>query len=191
MFHRQRLPVHFVSQQRIGIERLLHIDGALELGHLAERHVRAIEKQILGAVFEAQMIVAELPEGTTRTRTLTVPVFPLTESATIHCLSNPLVALGPDATLSTSVVRDGQTLYLVGGGDVTLRAFPGRGPVGYPPAATLADLGARTAAALGPARVTPLRVCVDTSAWAGPASAPGWSPGYFTGALTPGEGLRA
>ena len=102
-----------------------------------------------------------------------------------------LSALGPDATLSTDVLRDGQTLYLVGGGDVTLQAVRGATTAGYPQAATLADLAARTAAALGPSRTSAQRLCLDTSAWAEPPTAPGWSQGYFTGgdiaALSPLE----
>ena len=92
-----------------------------------------------------------------------------------------LSALGPDATLPTEVMRAGTTLFLVGGGDVTLRATAGGSAVGYPPAATLSELATRTSAALGSARTSPLSVCIDASAWSGPGSAPGWSPGYFTG----------
>ena len=106
---------------------------------------------------------------------------PPASTAKLLTATAALSTLGPDATLSTDVVRDGQTLYLVGGGDVTLRAGPGASPVGYPGAATLTDLAARTATALGSARTTPQRLCLDTSSWTGPAAAPGWSPGYFTG----------
>jgi D-alanyl-D-alanine carboxypeptidase/D-alanyl-D-alanine-endopeptidase (penicillin-binding protein 4) len=92
-----------------------------------------------------------------------------------------LAALGPNETLSTGVVRDGRTLYLIGGGDVTLGVRTPAGPPGYPAYASLADLAARTAAALGPAGTTPVRLCLDTSLWQGPSSARGWSTGYFTG----------
>ena len=106
---------------------------------------------------------------------------PPASTAKLLTATAALSALGPEATLTTSVVRDGGTLYLVGGGDVTLRATASGSVVGYPPAATLADLASRTATALGPGRTTPQRLCLDTSAWTGPGSAPGWSQGYFSG----------
>ena len=90
-----------------------------------------------------------------------------------------LTTLGPTATLHTEVLRSGSTLYLRGGGDVTLTARP-VAPATYPRPATLAALATATAKSLaagGP--VT--RLCADLSAWTGPAAAPGWSPGYFTG----------
>ncbi|MDQ1697589.1 MAG: hypothetical protein QOJ03_2942 [Frankiaceae bacterium] len=86
-------------------------------------------------------------------------------------------SLGADARLTTSVVRAGRTLYLVGGGDVTLSASAGRG---YPPAASLVALARRTASAV--AAVTgPLRLRYDVSAWRGQQLAPGWNAGYFSG----------
>ena len=106
---------------------------------------------------------------------------PPASTAKLLTATAALSALGPEATLTTSVLRDGNTLYLVGGGDVTLRATAAGAAVAYPPAATLTDLAGRTAAALGPDRTTAQRLCVDTSAWTGPRSAPGWSEGYFSG----------
>lgn len=85
-----------------------------------------------------------------------------------------LTALGPDATLSTATVRAGSTVYLVGGGDVTLTAAR---RAGYPPTATLGDLAARTARTL--TGTGPVTVAVDTTAWTGPSSAPGWKRAYF------------
>src|SRR5205823_444812 len=62
-----------------------------------------------------------------------------------------------------------------GGGDVTLSAQPR--PT-YPATASLDDLALRTATALGSTRSVPL--CLDTTAWSGPARAPGWNASYFT-----------
>lgn len=86
-----------------------------------------------------------------------------------------LEALGPSATLSTGVVRSGDTLFLVGGGDVTLTRRPTHD---YPRPATIADLAARTATALEGSK--PVHVRVDVDAWSGPTAAPGWSPAYFS-----------
>jgi D-alanyl-D-alanine carboxypeptidase/D-alanyl-D-alanine-endopeptidase (penicillin-binding protein 4) len=94
-----------------------------------------------------------------------------------------LASLGPAARLTTGVVRDGQTLYLIGGGDVTLRASPAASP-SYPAAADMTALASQTAAALGPSggAARDVRLCLDASAYPdGPAMAPGWSAGYFTG----------
>ena len=105
------------------------------------------------------------------------PTSPLPPASTAKLLTATaaLESLGPRATLSTGVVRAGNTLFLVGGGDVTLTRRP---QAGYPQPATLADLAAHTAAALGGAG--PVHVSVDAGAWSGPTSAPGWSPTYFT-----------
>jgi D-alanyl-D-alanine carboxypeptidase/D-alanyl-D-alanine-endopeptidase (penicillin-binding protein 4) len=86
-----------------------------------------------------------------------------------------LETLGPDARLTTSVVRAGRTLYLVGGGDVTLAAAK---RAGYPAPATLQQLAARTATAVAGTRFT-LRY--DATRWQGPSQAKGWQPSYVGG----------
>jgi D-alanyl-D-alanine carboxypeptidase/D-alanyl-D-alanine-endopeptidase (penicillin-binding protein 4) len=112
-----------------------------------------------------------------------------------------LLALGPDATLTTDVVRSENTLYLVGHGDVTLHA---RARQIYPASGELAKLARETVAALGATTTAPLRLCVDTTSWTGPARAPGWSASYFNdgdvaplsplevdeGVITPGKSPR-
>lgn len=86
-----------------------------------------------------------------------------------------LDTLGPDATLTTAVVRSGRTLYLVGGGDVTLAATK---RAAYPTPATLTQLAARTAAAVTGTRFV-LRY--DDGLWQGPTQAVGWQPSYVSG----------
>src|SRR3954471_293522 len=106
---------------------------------------------------------------------------PLPPASTVKVLTATaaLATLGPAATLNTGVVRDGSTLYLIGGGDVTLRSTATNTAPAYPPTADLASLAAQTASALGTTRS--VRLCLDTSAWATtPAQAPGWNAGYFT-----------
>jgi D-alanyl-D-alanine carboxypeptidase/D-alanyl-D-alanine-endopeptidase (penicillin-binding protein 4) len=101
-----------------------------------------------------------------------------------------LLSLGPGARLPTTTVRNGSTVYLVGGGDVTLvgTTTPAGVPA-YPPPASLADLAHQTAHALaGAGRV---RLRVDASAWSGPPLASGWSPSYVTeGDVTPPSALE-
>jgi D-alanyl-D-alanine carboxypeptidase len=88
-----------------------------------------------------------------------------------------LAAVGPGHRITTSVVRDGNGVILVGGGDPTLTTSAR--PNAYPRPATLADLAAQTASALKTAGVRQVRVDYDTSAYAGSTSGPGWKPGYF------------
>jgi D-alanyl-D-alanine carboxypeptidase/D-alanyl-D-alanine-endopeptidase (penicillin-binding protein 4) len=85
-----------------------------------------------------------------------------------------LTQLRPTDTLTTGVVRSGNTLYLVGGGDLTLAA---RRQNGYPPTATLAELASRTVAAVGDG--TRLRLRYDAGGWSGPVLAHGWSASYL------------
>src|SRR3954447_24055321 len=104
---------------------------------------------------------------------------PLPPASTVKVLTAAaaLETLGPTATLNTGVVRDGSTLYLIGGGDVTLRAAPTAASA-YPSTADMTSLATQTASALGATRT--VRLCLDTSAWSpGPTQAPGWNPGYF------------
>ena len=88
---------------------------------------------------------------------------PMIPASTVKLLTAAvaLTTLGPTATLRTDVLRAGTTLYLRGGGDVTLSTKQ-----------------LATAARKVTGNVTAL--CADVSAWSGPLSAPGWSPGYFT-----------
>jgi D-alanyl-D-alanine carboxypeptidase/D-alanyl-D-alanine-endopeptidase (penicillin-binding protein 4) len=105
---------------------------------------------------------------------------PMTPASTVKLLTAAvaLTTLGPTATLRTEVLRSGSTLYLRGGGDVTLTAKPVAASA-YPRPATVPALAAGTAKHLGGIAVTTL--CADITAWSGPSSAPGWSPGYFSG----------
>jgi D-alanyl-D-alanine carboxypeptidase/D-alanyl-D-alanine-endopeptidase (penicillin-binding protein 4) len=105
---------------------------------------------------------------------------PMTPASTLKLLTAAvaLTALGPAATLRTEVLASGATLYLRGGGDVTLTGRP-VAATAYPHPASIAALAAATAKAPAAAGATTL--CADVSAWTGPLSAPGWSPGYVTG----------
>lgn len=89
-----------------------------------------------------------------------------------------LTALGPNARVSTRVVREGKTLTLVGGGDPTLvatRAQGVAGPTAGGPAA-LSDLVDEVVSKL-PARAT-VRVKYDASLFTGPTLGPGWSRNF-------------
>jgi D-alanyl-D-alanine carboxypeptidase len=88
-----------------------------------------------------------------------------------------LASVGPDHRITTSAVRSGNKVVLVGGGDPTLTTSAGK--LAYPRPATLADLAAQTAAALKAAGIRRVRVDYDVSAYQGDRTGPGWKPGYF------------
>lgn len=115
-----------------------------------------------------------------------------------------LTTLDHASRFATAVVR-GRTsteIVLVGGGDPLLTS---RTHAGYPARASLSDLAAKTAQALGQHRTVTLRY--DATLFSGPMSAPGWKSAYFaagsavigrTGALAvdggrvgPAAGVRA
>lgn len=106
-----------------------------------------------------------------------LPNTPMAPASTAKLLTATaaLTELKPTDTLTTGVVRTGNTLWLVGGGDVTLTAH--RQP-GYPATATLTDLAVRTVAAVTGSGPWHLRY--DTSAWSGPVLAHGWSATYLS-----------
>jgi D-alanyl-D-alanine carboxypeptidase/D-alanyl-D-alanine-endopeptidase (penicillin-binding protein 4) len=89
-----------------------------------------------------------------------------------------LASVGPDHRLTTSVVRSGNHVILVGGGDPTLTTTASR--LAYPRPATLSDLAKQTAAALKTAGLRRVKIDYDVSAYQGGRSGPGWKPIYFT-----------
>jgi serine-type D-Ala-D-Ala carboxypeptidase/endopeptidase (penicillin-binding protein 4) len=96
-----------------------------------------------------------------------------------------LSALGADTRFTTKVVRDGNHIVLVGGGDpdLAVRSYPSSD---YPQPATLADLAARTAAALKKSGLTTIQLSYDTSLYSGPQYATGWRISDVTsGNVTP------
>jgi D-alanyl-D-alanine carboxypeptidase/D-alanyl-D-alanine-endopeptidase (penicillin-binding protein 4) len=104
-----------------------------------------------------------------------------------------LVALEPDTRLRTGVAPGAAAgeYVLVGGGDATLTTAPA--PSGsYPATASLADLAARTAAALAPEGRTAITLRYDARLFAAPAAAPSWPPGYLaSGVVGPVTALSA
>lgn len=96
-----------------------------------------------------------------------------------------LSVLGADTRFTTKVVRDGSHIVLVGGGDpdLAVHSYPSSD---YPQPATLADLAARTAAALKESGLTTIQLSYDTSLYSGPQYATGWSSSDVTsGNVTP------
>ncbi|MQA80692.1 MAG: D-alanyl-D-alanine carboxypeptidase/D-alanyl-D-alanine-endopeptidase [Streptosporangiales bacterium] len=101
-----------------------------------------------------------------------------------------LSALGPDTRFTTTAVRSGQSVVLVGGGDPTLLG-PKRQPKlpAYPSLARLSTLAKETAKALGDNAGT-VRVRIDDSLFSGPRTGPGWKPNYVPeGSVAPVSAL--
>jgi D-alanyl-D-alanine carboxypeptidase/D-alanyl-D-alanine-endopeptidase (penicillin-binding protein 4) len=103
-----------------------------------------------------------------------------------------LKALGPDARLTTSVVRGPETgdIVLRGGGDATLTRV-NSADAGWPAGqgarpASLTDLAVRTAASLRKAGRTSVRLYFDDSLFVGERVAPGWKPSFVAaGVVSP------
>ncbi|WP_343600873.1 D-alanyl-D-alanine carboxypeptidase/D-alanyl-D-alanine-endopeptidase [Mycobacterium sp.] len=102
-----------------------------------------------------------------------VPMQPASTDKTLTSAA-ALLALDPSARLTTRVVAANQpgVIVLVGGGDPILSAAPPGEPTWYPGAARISDLADQVRRS-GAAATT---VQVDTSAFSGPTTAPGWDP---------------
>jgi D-alanyl-D-alanine carboxypeptidase/D-alanyl-D-alanine-endopeptidase (penicillin-binding protein 4) len=140
----------------------------------------ALRRATRDVAFGGSLVGIVVDHATGRTVFTRRPDTSLPPASTVKILTavTALDALGPQTRLTTGVVRLAHTLYLVGGGDMTLTERPGRG---YPATATLRRLAADTASAVQasiPGR--PVRVRYDDTAWSGADLAPGWSTGYFT-----------
>lgn len=99
-----------------------------------------------------------------------------------------LAELGPSATLTTRVVRKGDRLVLVGGGDPLLSSKAKSSA--YPRPASVADLAEESARALKAAGITQVTVDYDSFLFDGSAMGPGWKPTYVTeGSVAPIEAL--
>jgi len=103
---------------------------------------------------------------------------PRTPASTIKLLTGvaAVATLGANTRLATRVVRDGDAIVLVGGGDATLASRSKRGPLDGG-SASLRDLARQTARAIGTGTV---RVGFDDSLFTGPAMGPGWSRGFVS-----------
>ncbi|ROO90384.1 D-alanyl-D-alanine carboxypeptidase/D-alanyl-D-alanine-endopeptidase (penicillin-binding protein 4) [Actinocorallia herbida] len=119
-------------------------------------------------LFDAGSAKAAVPASTTKIVTSTAA----------------LAALGPSATLTTTAVRKGGRLVLVGGGDPTLSSKEKTAV--YPQPASVVDLARETAETLKAEGVTRITVDYDSSLYEGSAMGPGWKPTYVTeGSVAP------
>jgi D-alanyl-D-alanine carboxypeptidase/D-alanyl-D-alanine-endopeptidase (penicillin-binding protein 4) len=88
-----------------------------------------------------------------------------------------LSKLTPQQRFTTSVVRTGDHLVLVGGGDPYLRSEPPEKKV-YGVEADVETLAARTAAALRRAGISRVQLDYNASRFSGPSFSPAWAASY-------------
>ena len=88
-----------------------------------------------------------------------------------------LSKLDPQQRFTTSVVRAGNRLVLVGGGDPYLRSEPPERKV-FGVEADVQTLAARTAAALGSAGISSVQVDYSAARFSGPSFNPAWEASY-------------
>lgn len=112
---------------------------------------------------------------------------PFVPASTMKLLTtvSALETLGPDHRFTTKVVRSGNSIVLVGGGDPLLMTKRSKDPLAFPARASLQDLAASTAKALRAAGVSSVTLGYDASLFTGPAANAKWQPNYLT------EGIAA
>ncbi|HEX2894975.1 MAG TPA: D-alanyl-D-alanine carboxypeptidase/D-alanyl-D-alanine-endopeptidase [Marmoricola sp.] len=96
-----------------------------------------------------------------------------------------LAKLGPTARFRTTVRGSGNRIVLVGGGDPFLATSRATAKGLYPVRATLDDLAARTAAALGAQGIRTVRLSYDASLFTGPTVNPAWPATYLPDNVVP------
>ena len=91
-----------------------------------------------------------------------------------------LSTIDPGTRFATTVVRSGDGIVLVGGGDPYLSTKPARRVDDRVFQADLTTLARRTAAALEAAGTTSVTLGYDDSLFTGPDASPAWEPDYVT-----------
>ncbi|HSV41207.1 MAG TPA: D-alanyl-D-alanine carboxypeptidase/D-alanyl-D-alanine-endopeptidase [Nocardioidaceae bacterium] len=139
---------------------------------------RALRRLVQRDTLGGRVTVAVSEVGSSRTVYAVGPGI-VTPASTLKLLTSTaaLAALGPDHRFSTTAVRTGREVVLVGGGDPLLARVAGA-DTAYPRPADLTTLARRTASALTEAGVSRVRLAYDTSLFEGPAIAPTWEPDY-------------
>jgi D-alanyl-D-alanine carboxypeptidase/D-alanyl-D-alanine-endopeptidase (penicillin-binding protein 4) len=152
-------------------------------GSLSPARVRRALTPYLGDPDLGRHVLAAVaPLSSGRTVTLGGPGAAVPASTTkLVTSAAALLALGPDHTFETTVVRAGpRRIVLVGGGDPLLArgpAEPGE-DAPYPPRADVEDLASRAAAALRRDGVRRVTLAYDDGLFTGPSASPHWEADY-------------
>ena len=130
-----------------------------------------------GAGPRPSVVIVDLATGQTVAELAPTQLGPPASSVKVLTGAAALSALGPDATLPTTAVLDGDRVVLVGGGDLLLTAGdPQPGAVGH---ASLRDLADQTAEALIARGITEVTLGVDSTLFPGDGS-PLWAALDYT-----------
>ena len=133
---------------------------------------------------EVAVLVADAASGRVLFNHDSAGVVPPASTAKLAVAVAALQVLGPDAHLTTWVVRGSgpSQVVLVGGGDPTLSGPAAVGPLspGYPAPASLTTLAQLTATQLLARGLTRVTLGYDASLFVGATLAPGWKPIYQT-----------
>lgn len=160
-------------------------DGAVDSDAVADAVADALGSSDLGERFGFAAMDAR--DGTVLAGSLTGGgKQALTPASTTKILTAAavLAELGPAARFTTSVVRDGDRVVLVGGGDPYLTETRPRSSAVEK--ADLATLAKATARAVGDG---PIEVGFDDSLFSGPATSPGWEVTYVGSVVAPVSAL--
>lgn len=139
---------------------------------------RVLRPLVSAPVLGRRVSVVVAPLGSSRP-VYTTGAAVVTPASTLKLLTTAaaLEVFGPDHRFTTTVVRSGRQVVLVGGGDPLLTRVPDEGDP-YPRRADLTTLARRTAAALEQAGVRRTRLGFDPSLFSGPEVEPTWEPDY-------------
>jgi D-alanyl-D-alanine carboxypeptidase/D-alanyl-D-alanine-endopeptidase (penicillin-binding protein 4) len=91
-----------------------------------------------------------------------------------------LATIDPGTRFATRVVRSGDGIVLVGGGDPYLSTRPARRSDDRVVRADLTTLARRVAATLSASGTTSVTLGYDSTLFTGPDASPAWEPGYVT-----------
>jgi D-alanyl-D-alanine carboxypeptidase/D-alanyl-D-alanine-endopeptidase (penicillin-binding protein 4) len=137
------------------------------LGHLADARKLGRRVSVVVGGVDGRPVYDEGPATVTPASTMKL----------LTCLA-ALKTLGPEHRFTTSVVRSGPRVVLVGGGDPMLASRPSAGVTDG--GADLATLARATAHALEKQHRTRIRLGYDASLFSGPVASPAWEPDYLS-----------
>ena len=160
-------------------------------GTLDPQAVRAALEPLLGASALGDRVGVSVLDPTGATVLEVAADRPFVPASTTKLVTAyaALDLLDPQSRFTTSVVRDGDRVVLVGGGDPYLAARAPEEPTAVD-RADLATLAERTAAALRGSGAGSVTLGYDASLFTGPAASPEWEDDYVSGqVVTPVSAL--
>jgi D-alanyl-D-alanine carboxypeptidase/D-alanyl-D-alanine-endopeptidase (penicillin-binding protein 4) len=148
--------------------------GPVDLGKVEDVVRRELDDPVLGSR------VGFAAAGPDQDAVVTADNRPYVPASTTKLLTGyaALATIDPDTRFVTKVVRSGDGIVLVGGGDPYLATKPPRKGADRVFQADLTTLARRTAAALKKTGTTTVTLGYDASLFKGPGASPGWEASY-------------